>query len=101
MQIFTNVNSHRSKKDKLYLLENLAKTSKTYPQLRNEIMSGLNKKEKNALCLASIWMDLGSACSTIHLPFTTKITVNKHGKEGEETAPLAGLLLQENNLQDC
>ena len=95
------MNSHRSKKDKLYLLENFAKTYKTYPQLRKKIMFGLKKKGKKALSLASIWMDLGSACSTIHLPFTTKITVTKHGKEGKETAPLAGLLLQENNLQAC
>jgi len=62
-------------------------------------MLGLNKKEKKSLSLASIWTDLGSACSTTHLPFTTKITVTKHGNEGEEVSPLAGLLLQENNLQ--
>jgi len=74
--------------------------SRTYQQLEKEITFGLKGREKK-FCLVSIWMDLGSACSTIHPPFTANITVTRHEKGGEENAPLAGILLWEDNLQAC
>lgn len=50
-------------------------------------MFGLNKEEKKTLSWASIWTDLGSACSTTRLPFTTQLTAIEHGKRrGNDTA---------------